>query len=80
MAISFGKHNIAAKEEGEQVIAFKRFIVPDGYDPITLENDIALVELVDDVVFTDHVLPACLPEGDVAEETLCFATGWGSQG
>ena len=78
MSIVFGKHDFTADESGQQTIVMKRYIVHKDYNPTTVDNDIALVELKDDVVFTDHVSPICLPTTDVPDETMCFTTGWGN--
>ena len=79
MAFVFGKHDFTADESGQQTIAMKRYIVHKDYRAgESIDNDIALVELEDDVVFTDHVSPICLPTTDASDETICFTTGWGN--
>ena len=78
MSIVFGKHDFTADESGQQTIVMKRYIVHNDYNSTTIDNDIALVELKDDVVFTDHVSPICLPTTDAPDETKCFTTGWGT--
>ena len=45
-----------------------------------LENDIALIKLAGSVVYTDYIIPACLPatpSDDVTAGTTCWITGWG---
>ena len=78
LSIVFGKHDYSADESGQQTIAMKRYIVHKDFNDKTFNNDIALVELEDDVLFTDHVSPICLPTTDVPGETICFMTGWGT--
>ena len=50
------------------------------YNFITMTNDIALIKLAGSVVYTDYIIPACLPaspNNDVAAGTSCWTTGWG---
>ena len=39
--------------------------------------DIAIIELQNEFVLTDNILPACLPTKPIVPGTLCFASGWG---
>ena len=50
------------------------------YSDITSRNDIALIKLAGSVVYTDYIIPACLPatpSDDVTAGTTCWITGWG---
>merc|ERR1711983_209433 len=51
---------------------------PD-WDPNTLSNDIALIELPSPITFDDYIKPSCQPSsGDTADVAeLVTATGWG---
>jgi len=42
-----------------------------------LFNDIALIRLAGEVVYTDYIIPACLPFDPVRSGTNCWITGWG---
>ncbi|KAG5281676.1 hypothetical protein AALO_G00047560 [Alosa alosa] len=44
-----------------------------------ISNDIALIKLETPVIFSDSILPACLPEaGHVLDHDFpCYVTGWG---
>ena len=58
----------------------KQFHLFADYNPSTEDNDITLIRLAGNVVFTDYIMPACLPssmDDDVANETACWITGWG---
>ena len=44
-----------------QVRGVKHYYVHQNYNKITDENDIAVIELDEDLDFTDYVQPACLP-------------------
>ena len=78
MSVTFGKHDQAITEASQQTIAMKRIIVHSQYNNTSNDFDIALVELMHDVTYNDHVHPVCLPKKDVAVGTYCIATGWGS--
>ncbi|XP_060076513.1 atrial natriuretic peptide-converting enzyme-like [Ylistrum balloti] len=65
--------------EFRQVRKPKSLHVHEGYNPQTVDNDIALIELATPVFFNDYVRPICLPhwEHRTPVGTRCFATGWG---
>ena len=48
-----------------------------GYDPVTQRNDIALLELSEDLVFSSRIYPVCLGTSDVIPPEPCVVTGWG---
>lgn len=56
-----------------------RVVVPYGYTDPQLGQDIALVELVTPVTYSDHVQPVCLPNADASFPggMMCTITGWG---
>ena len=43
-----------------------------------MENDIAMIELVDAVPLNECIGLVCLPNEDVADDDECFITGWGA--
>ena len=53
-----------------------------GYDSKTLENDIALIQLVNTITFysNNKVAPACLPLAGAiySQGTMATVTGWGT--
>jgi len=55
----------------------KRVVMHPKYSRRTLSNDIALLELAEDVTFNDYVKPVCLPEKEIPVESFCYITGWG---
>ncbi|XP_071819791.1 transmembrane protease serine 9-like [Apostichopus japonicus] len=59
----------------------ERIMVHPGYNPIILDNDVALLKLAEPVKFHYYVRPICLPDGNDFDEvesyTNCYATGWG---
>merc|ERR1712050_331712 len=77
-----GAHNVRASSEPHRVeiTSYEGFTHP-GWDPNTLDNDIALVRLPEKIEFNDYIRPACLPpsedenNGYVGE--LTTPVGWG---
>ncbi|XP_055849534.1 venom protease-like isoform X3 [Episyrphus balteatus] len=57
----------------------KRFLHHPQYNSSLKYNDIALVELEEDVRFTDYIRPACLPYQDFNNHSQLIVTGWGSK-
>ncbi|KAF7489923.1 Serine proteinase stubble [Sarcoptes scabiei] len=78
--IRLGDYNLRAQTEQYpyEEYAVKRRIVHEGYNPATYQNDIALLELNQDVIFRPHILPICLPpKGRNFTGDKATAVGWG---
>jgi len=76
-----GAHDIGKASEPHRVEIFSdNGIAHPQYDPESLENDIALIELPMPAPLNDYIKLACLPEkGDtVTEGDLASVTGWGA--
>jgi len=61
-------------------VAVKRVVTHPRYDPKTLANDVALLELDSSIPLDryPHVTPACLPRaGQTFTGQRCFVSGWG---
>ncbi|XP_043089726.1 transmembrane protease serine 11C-like [Puntigrus tetrazona] len=56
-----------------------KIIIHPKYNPINLDNDIALVQLSSSVNFTDYIRPVCLAAAGstFAANTDSWVTGWG---
>lgn len=70
-------------EAGKVVLRSNKFIVHEHFDPRTAANDIALVKLPEDVVFTSRIKPATLPHAMKTDQFVgsrVVATGWGAAG
>uniref|UniRef100_A0A0N4ZXY5 limulus clotting factor C n=1 Tax=Parastrongyloides trichosuri TaxID=131310 RepID=A0A0N4ZXY5_PARTI len=69
-------------ETGEVLHRVKKIYLHPQYQPDPDPTyDIALIELVDNITFTEHVQPVCLPlidNGIVEEPNSAWATGWGT--
>jgi len=59
--------------------AISQIVNHPEYNRYTMDNDIALLKLAGEVVFTDYIQPVCLPtQGlQVPVGTECWITGWG---
>lgn len=64
-----------------QVRKAKNVFVNPNYSPITVDNDIALIELDRPVYFNDFLRPICLPQPKKVTPvgTRCYAVGWGKR-
>ena len=52
----------------------------EQYNSQTLDNDISLIQLKDEVDFTDFIRPACIPEPNtiITFGTKVLISGWGT--
>ncbi|KAB0803373.1 hypothetical protein PPYR_00343 [Photinus pyralis] len=76
----FGEHDISGERESKRSLSrnVKRVIVHRNYDPVTFENDLALLELEHPVLFDEHIVPICLPrESEDFTGRMATVTGWG---
>lgn len=71
------------KEGTEVTIIASKAVPHPNYNPMTVDNDIALLRLSTPVKFTNYILPACLPSRSLAERVLhlngtqTVVSGWG---
>ncbi|GLD63845.1 suppressor of tumorigenicity 14 protein homolog [Lates japonicus] len=58
----------------------KRIIAHQDYNPLTYENDIALMELDSEVTLNQNIWPICLPSRtyDFPAGQVAWITGWGA--
>ncbi|XP_055327372.1 transmembrane protease serine 9-like [Paramacrobiotus metropolitanus] len=77
--VTAGDFDRTVIEDSEENYEVKRIIMYPQYRPDTTDNDLALLELEENVQFGREVWPICLPEKgfDPSTGTRCFATGWG---
>ena len=88
LQVIFGKHNLKSAEvltsdrgfiESSPVVRkAKRVVIHPNYNHLTLENDLALIELETDVDYDQHIQPICLPEkGKDFVGADGYVSGWG---
>ncbi|XP_065649075.1 trypsin isoform X2 [Hydra vulgaris] len=75
--IRTGEHNIKVHEGSEEDIPALKIIKHRGYNPQTLDNDIALIKLTKQCKVNSYVSTACLPTAEAAAGSSCFISGWG---
>jgi len=73
--VVMGEHNINMDIHNHTTksIQVEKVILRHDYDPRDVNNDIALLRLAEDVIFTTTIVPACLPTN-----TRQLYTGWNS--
>lgn len=67
------------KQSDGSIIKVKMNIHHNFYNSYTSDFDIALIELVEALKFTDKIQPIALPSGNtlIEDGTLGLVTGWG---
>ena len=70
-----GEHDRRINEGSEIDIPVKLIIAHYGYKPSDISNDIALLQLKQEVKFNSYVKPVCLPEKDIPVGSYCYTTG-----
>lgn len=79
-SIVVGEHDLCdgyTNEGGKIIVATKVTGHPD-YNPRTIKNDIAVIELSEDIQFNDNIKPACLSSADTDASGLeVTISGWG---
>ncbi|XP_071819905.1 uncharacterized protein [Apostichopus japonicus] len=80
-AVVLGEVHLTSEARTRVRRPVERIMVHPGYNPIILDNDVALLKLAEPVKFDYYVRPVCLPDGndfdEVGRYTNCYATGWG---
>ncbi|XP_031749650.1 serine protease 27-like [Xenopus tropicalis] len=80
IVVFLGSYMLSEPNQQEIRVAVMRIIVHPRYDKYSSINDISLLELENEVVLTDAIIPVCLPTAAVTFPTglKCWATGWGA--
>lgn len=78
VSISYGSINVSTG----QVVNVQFSYTHPNYNNITMENDVAVMILKEDIIFSDTARPIPLATQEPIKNTLLFVTGWGvlSQG
>lgn len=79
--IVVGELNLFKSDGTEQVLDIKLIHIHPGYNAITNENDIALVQLDTQITLNEKVNTICLPDKDtdIKPGTICTTAGWGTR-
>merc|ERR1740131_614375 len=80
MEVIVGEHNECdGVNEGGKLIKVKKITLHPDYNSRTIDNDIAVLELAEDLTFTKKIKPACLPSSETKDYSGSASTvsGWG---
>merc|ERR1712193_498712 len=84
MQVIVGEHNVCdnpqgSPNEGGKLIKVKKMTLHPDYNSRTIDNDIAVLELAEDLTFTKKIKPACLPSSETKDYSGSASTvsGWG---
>lgn len=80
LRVRLGDYNLKGQTElyPHEEFTVRRKVVNENYNPATYQNDIALLELSEEVVYRHHIIPVCLPaKGDNFTGKTATVTGWG---
>merc|ERR1711990_868432 len=80
LRVIVGEHSICdGINEGGKVINVKKATMHPDYNKKTMDNDIAVLELSEELTFTDKIKPACLPSSATKDfsGTASTISGWG---
>lgn len=80
LKVRLGDHNLRGQTEKflHEEYGVKRKVVNEAYNPATYQNDIALLELSEEVKYREHIIPICLPSKGVNfTGESATVTGWG---
>ncbi|XP_071530484.1 chymotrypsin-2-like [Panulirus ornatus] len=79
LTLRLGSLRLDRQEAGSLTLSARRIIRHEDYNDFTFENDIALIELSQEVTFTDKIRPICLAKNeDIPFGGRVVATGWGT--
>merc|ERR1712149_157740 len=85
MHVIVGEHTVCrgipqgSPNEGGKLIKVKKMTLHPDYNSRTIDNDIAVLELAEDLTFTKKIKPACLPSSETKDYSGSATTvsGWG---
>nr|XP_009665539.1 PREDICTED: kallikrein-8-like [Struthio camelus australis] len=77
-SIRLGKHNLFARESGEQQKRVLKSVPHPDYNPTTKDNDIMLLKLVTPITVTTRVQPIPVASCPPQPGTSCVTSGWGA--
>ncbi|GFQ85352.1 phenoloxidase-activating factor 2 [Trichonephila clavata] len=81
LLVRLGEWDVNRKDESYPYVEkdVTTIVVHPDFDPESLENDLALIRMIDPVdARIPHITPACLPfPGQVFDNKKCWVSGWG---
>lgn len=80
MYVKVGEHKLDTDVNGERWVSTQTIHQHVDYNPDTTDMDFSILELSEDLTFTDKIRPACIPETDASTYAGVDAivSGWGT--
>lgn len=80
--VVIGMHSLEGNvnDEYKQEMEVEEIITHEDYDDFIYDKDIMLLKLKEEITFSEHVSPVCLPSlnEELDPGTKCYTTGWGN--
>ena len=78
VSVVVGEHDVT-RDDGQQSVAVKRWLSHPDYNRRTLDSDLAILVLKQEVRFRAQVSPVCLPNPQTTYDSReALVTGWGT--
>jgi len=76
----FGRHTKAGTDQFEQIATAGTVVIHEMYNPLTINNDVAVIRVTPAVTVTNQVSAVCLPKDltELPEDYNVHITGWGA--
>ncbi|ODM98651.1 Venom serine protease 34 [Orchesella cincta] len=79
--VRFGEHDLMNNNESppHKIYDIEQIKVHPDFNRTTLQNDLALIRVGEEILFEPNIYPACLPDGplELAAGDSVIAAGWG---
>ncbi|XP_078416140.1 suppressor of tumorigenicity 14 protein homolog [Cetorhinus maximus] len=74
-----GLHSQSFSDTGIEMRLIKRVIIHEQFNNVSMDYDIALIELSEPVAYNNYIQPVCLPSAlhVFPANRKCYITGWG---
>jgi hypothetical protein len=80
LVVELGDYDLSGQSEimPPARVKVKRVVIHKDYKAPTFENDLALLELEEDIERKPNIVPICLPSGNEQfEGKMAIVSGWG---
>lgn len=83
--VKAGEWKLGSTEEPKpfQTVRVKQITMHPAYQPTSLESDVALLHLENDLKYDKHIGPICVDESELepaqGSDEECVTSGWGKE-